>query len=132
MIALDTSALMAVIQNEPEAERCIVALEDGNRLLISAATVAEALVVSACRNVGDEMANLLGSLAVEIVPVTAASARRVGAIYGRWGKGFHPARLNFADCFAYDVAREHACPLLYVGGDFARTDIERTDLAGPD
>jgi ribonuclease VapC len=46
------------------------------------------------------------------------------AIYENWGKGVHPAALNFGDCFAYEVAKEHECPLLYVGGDFARTDIE--------
>jgi ribonuclease VapC len=59
-----------------------------------------------------------------VEPATAATARRVAAIYLRWGKGYHPARLNFADCFAYDVAKQHACPLLFVGDDFSRTDIQ--------
>jgi ribonuclease VapC len=44
-------------------------------------------------------------------------------VYLQWGKGIHPAGLNFGDCFAYEVAKTHGCPLLYVGGDFAKTGI---------
>ena len=55
--------------------------------------------------------------------VTPAAARRVAQAHARWGKGLHPASLNFGDCFAYALAAEHGCPLLYVGGDFAQTDI---------
>ncbi|MCJ2120768.1 type II toxin-antitoxin system VapC family toxin [Methylobacterium sp. J-001] len=123
MIAIDTSALMAILQNEPEAERCIAVIEREDRLVMSAATVAEALIVSERRNVGDEMGRLIDGLAIEIVSVTVASARRLAACYRRWGKGLHPAGLNFGDCFAYDVAKEHGCPLLYVGEDFSRTDL---------
>jgi len=56
--------------------------------------------------------------------VTPASARRIAQAYENWGKGAHPAALNFGDCFAYELAREHDCRLLYVGDDFSRTDIE--------
>ena len=59
----------------------------------------------------------------EIVSVTPASARRIAEAYEAWGKGVHPAALNFGDCFAYALAKEQGCPLLYVGGDFAKTDI---------
>jgi ribonuclease VapC len=52
------------------------------------------------------------------------SARRIAEAQGRWGRGAHPAVLNFGDCFAYELAKEHACGLLYVGGDFSKTDIE--------
>jgi ribonuclease VapC len=62
---------------------------------------------------------------MDIVPVTTSAAYRIGAVYSRWGKGVHPAGLNFGDCFAYDVAKENACPLLYVGEDFAKTDVQR-------
>jgi ribonuclease VapC len=58
-----------------------------------------------------------------MVPVTAVAARRIAVIYRRWGKGFHPAGLNFGDCFAYDLAKEQDCPLLSVGQDFSRTDL---------
>ena len=61
---------------------------------------------------------------LEIVSVTPASARRVAQAYGRWGKGVHRARLNFGDCFAYEVAKEHGCRLLCSSGMiFSRTDI---------
>ena len=123
MIAVDTSALMAIVLNEAEADRCIAALAGQTTLLISAGTVAEALVVSGRRNVGAEMASLIDGLGFDIVPVTAASARRIAQAYGIWGKGVHPAALNFGDCFAYEVAREHGCRLLFVGKDFSQTDI---------
>ncbi|KIZ40801.1 MULTISPECIES: type II toxin-antitoxin system VapC family toxin [Rhodopseudomonas] len=124
MIAVDTSALMAIVLNEADAEACISVLEAENELLISAGTVAEALIVAARRNVAEEMARLIDGVGFEIVTVTPAAARRVADAYAKWGKGIHPAALNFGDCFAYEVAKEHACRLLYIGDDFARTDIE--------
>ncbi len=124
MIAVDTSALMAIVLDEPEADACIAALEAENDILISAGTVAEALIVSLRRNVGEEVASLIDGLGFEIVTVTPASARRIAQVYGRWGKGVNPASLNFGDCFAYEVAKEYNCHLLYVGNDFSRTDIE--------
>ena len=124
MIAVDTSALMAIVLDEPEADACITALEAEDEILISAATVAEALIVSARRNVGAEVSSIIERLGFQIVAVTPASARRVAKAYQQWGRGLHPAALNFGDCFAYEVAKEHTCRLLYVGQDFAQTDIE--------
>ena len=124
MIAVDTSALMAIVLNESEADACIAALEAEDDILISAGTVAEALIVSARRNVGAAMASIIDGLGFEFVTVTLAAARRIAQAYGQWGKGLNPAALNFGDCFAYEVAREHACRLLYVGDDFSKTDIE--------
>ncbi len=124
MIAVDTSALMAVVLDESEADACIAALEAEDNVLISAGTVAEALIVSALRNVGEEVASLIDGLGFEVVTVTPAAARRIAAAYEQWGRGVSPAALNFADCFAYEVAKEHACRLLYVGDDFSKTDIE--------
>jgi ribonuclease VapC len=124
MIAVDTSALMAIVLGEPEADSCIAALTVEDEILISAGTMAEAFIVSARRNVGAEIASLIDGLGLEVVTLTPAAARRVGRAYERWGKGLHPAGLNFGDCFAYEVAKEHACRLLYVGDDFSKTDIE--------
>jgi ribonuclease VapC len=124
MIAVDTSALMAIVLNEPDADACAAALEADGDLLISAGTVAEALIVSARRNVGEEMERLIDGLGFEIVSVTPTSARRIAHAYGSWGKGVHPAALNFGDCFAYELAKEHGCRLLYIGADFVQTDIE--------
>lgn len=124
MIAIDTSAIMAIVLNELEADACAAALEDEDAILISAGTVAEALIVSARRNVGDEVARLIDGLGLEIVTVTAGSARRIAQAHARWGKGLHPAALNFGDCFAYEVANDRDCRLLYVGDDFSKTDVK--------
>ena len=123
MMAVDTSALMAVILNEKSAADCSALLERETGLLISAATMAEALIVSDSRGVLTEMARLLDGLGFEVVAVTGITARRIAEIYSRWGKGRDRAGLNFGDCFAYDVAKMNACPLLFVGDDFSRTDI---------
>ncbi|MBV9734770.1 MAG: type II toxin-antitoxin system VapC family toxin [Acidisphaera sp.] len=125
MIAVDTSALMALVRGEAKADACIRALESEPELLISAATVAEALIVAARRNVRAEMASLIDGLGLEVVAVTPAFARGVADSYARWGKGMHRAGLNFGDCFSYLLARERDCPLLFVGDDFSRTDLKR-------
>ena len=124
MMAVDTSALIAIVLREAEADRCKAALEEEPDLLISAGTLAEALIVAARRNLVEEMNRLIDGLGFDIVSVTPASARRIAAASARWGRGTHPAGLNFGDCFSYEVAKEHSCPLLYVGEDFAKTDLE--------
>ena len=124
MIVVDTSALIAIVLREPQAQPCIKVLEIETDALASAGTIAEALIVARRRGVGAEMAELLEGLTIEIVTVTPASAKRVAHAYDRWGKGVHPAGLNFGDCFAYALAREHSCSLLFVGDDFAKTDIQ--------
>jgi ribonuclease VapC len=124
VIAVDTSALMAIVLKEPQAEACLAALEAEDDVLISAGTLAETLIVSARRSVGAEMGRLIERLDPNVISVTAAEARRIGLVYQQWGRGLHPAALNFGDCFAYGVAKDHACRLLCVGEDFAKTDIE--------
>jgi ribonuclease VapC len=124
VIAVDTSALMAIVLDEPQAASCIAALEAEEEILVSAGTVAEALIVAGRRNVGGEMTSLIDGLGFEIVTITPAAARRIAAAYGQWGRGVHPAGLNLGDCFAYEVAKEHGCRLLYIGEDFSKTDVE--------
>ncbi|MGQ9369271.1 type II toxin-antitoxin system VapC family toxin [Azospirillum sp. ST 5-10] len=123
-MAVDTSALMAILLNDPEADACIAVLEAEEDLLISAGTVAEALIVAARRNFGEEMAQIIHGLGLEIVNVTPAAVRRIAQAYAQWGKGVHPVALNFGGCFSYKVAKEHGCRLLFVGKDFSRTDLE--------
>lgn len=69
------------------------------------------------------MTSIIDGLGFDVVPVTPAAARRVARAYARWGKGANAAALDFGDCFAYEVAKEHDCRLLYVGDDFSKTDI---------
>jgi len=129
VIVVDTSALMAIILDEPDAAFCIDCLEVESSALISAGTLAEALIVAGRRGVRAEMECLVEGLALEIFPVTAAIARRVADAYQEWGKGIHPAGLNYGDCFAYALARAKGCPLLFVGNDFSQTDIQRATAA---
>ena len=77
------------------------------------------------------MSALLLGFELQVVPFTAEGAIRAAEAYRRWGKGFHPARLNFGDCFAYELARSRDCPLLYVGDDFTRTDVRAAVTAAP-
>lgn len=124
MIAVDTSALMAIALDEPMAQACEAVLAGEDEIVISAGSLAELLIVSARRRVGAKMGDVLARLDLNIVPLTGAGARRVGEAYERWGRGMHPAALNFGDCFAYALAKEQGCRLLYVGEDFAKTDVE--------
>lgn len=114
---------MAILLREPDAERCREVLLTEPDLVISAGTLAEASIVANFHDRADELFALVSGLPFEIVDVTAASAWRVGIVHRRWGKGRHPAALNFGDCFAYELASQRGCPLLYIGNDFAKTDV---------
>lgn len=122
MMAVDTSALIAIVLGEPEAQPCIDVLGQEPDIIISAATLTEALIVAARRGQAAALDRLMAALSLRVIPHTEASARRASQAYETWGKG--PAGLNLGNCFAYEVARHHNCPLLYLGDDFAKTDIE--------
>ena len=116
---------MSIMLNEPAAEACAAILAAETEVLISAGTLAEALIVAAHRNLSEEMSRLVLDLGFEIIPVTPTAAHRIAGAYRRWGKGVHPAGLNFGDCFAYETAKEHACPLLFIGNDFSKSDMAK-------
>jgi ribonuclease VapC len=123
VIVVDTSALIEIALGGPQAAACRRVLGEEPHLVMSGGTLAEALIVAERRGVRTRVAAMIDGLAPEIVPVTAEEAMRVASAYASWGKGIHPARLNFGDCFAYALARRLACPLLFVGEDFGRTDV---------
>ncbi len=124
MIALDTSALIAIVKNEATAKACAVVLEIPNRRLsLSTGTLLELKIVALQKKCTEELTRLVTSLNFEIIDLTASRAELAAAAYQRFGKGIHPASLNFGDCFSYATAKEFDCPLLYVGEDFARTDV---------
>jgi ribonuclease VapC len=123
VIVLDTSALMALLLGEPEAERIAEFLKSEEDFKISAGTLAEALIVAGRRGLSEEMSQLLDGIVVEIDTLTAAGAIEVAEVYSEWGKGVHPAGLNFGDCFSYVTAKGSGSPLLYVGDDFSKTDL---------
>ena len=122
MIALDSSALIEVVAEQPMADACAEVLLR-NDLIISAATLAEALIVARRKRVARQLDQLIALLRLDVEEVDAAFAQRAAFAYARWGKGFHPADLNYGDSFSYALAEMYGCPLLYAGNDFARTDV---------
>lgn len=122
MIAVDTSALIEVLARQPLGLRCMDALLD-NRLIISAATLTETLIVGSREEFRSAIRPFLAELNLEVIPVDEVFAERAAAAYRRWGKGFHAAYLNYGDSFSYALAEMYGCPLLYVGNDFAQTDV---------
>ena len=122
-MVVDTSALMAIVLDETSARVCREAMADAPAAAISSATLTEALVVAGRRGVAANLAELIDRSQMEVAAVTEPRARAAADAYARWGKGIHPARLNLLDCFAYALAQERRAPLLYVGDDFAQTDV---------
>lgn len=127
MIAVDTSALIAVLANEALAEECEIILLE-NELIMSAGTLTEALIVGSRPEFEDRMRGFIKDLVIEVVPVSEGFAELALSAHLRWGKRRHPARLNYGDCFSYALAELYDCSLLFVGNDFAQTDI-RSALA---
>jgi ribonuclease VapC len=114
---------MAVLLGEAGAATVAGAIGDTEVLHMSATNIAEALIVAAGRGIGEEMSDLIDGLAIDVDAPSLATARRVADAYRTWGKGRHPAGLNFGDCFAYEIATRLGVPLLFVGDDFSRTDV---------
>lgn len=123
MIVVDTSAIMAVLLEEKPSPSIMACLVD-NELCMSAGTYSELLIVASARGLLDEVSELIPAIGVEIITLDGASARAVQKAFVKWGKGKHPASLNFGDCFAYALAREKDMPLLFVGNDFSKTDVD--------
>ena len=124
-MVLDTSALMAMLLGEPSSERIIAAVEADTRRLVSAATVVEASLVVLGRygEAGDPLLDrLLRTLGAEVVAVDEEQVALARDAALRYGRG--PASLNFGDCFSYALAVARDEPLLFVGDDFSKTDVE--------
>lgn len=122
---VDTSALIAILRDEPDAAAYVRALAQAETRRISAGSYLEAGIVADRSPISaGRLDPILAELAIEIEPVTAAQARIGREAYRTYGRGSgHPAKLNFGDCFAYALAREKDEPLLYKGTDFGLTDI---------
>lgn len=124
---LDTSALVAIIFGEPDAEVILsVLLANAGNLQLSAANLVEAGIVVEAKQgpeAGNDLRILLDRLGVGISRVDAEQAQLALAAWRRFGKGRHPAGLNFGDCFAYALAKVANAPLLFKGLDFLQTDV---------
>jgi ribonuclease VapC len=124
---IDTSALVAILRDEPEAMACARAIENTTSRRVSAASFVEAaIVIDGSRDpvASRKFDDLFKEAKLVIEPVTEPQARIAREAYRDFGKGSgHPAQLNFGDCFAYALAKVTGEPLLYKGNDFAHTDI---------
>jgi len=127
-VIVDSSALIAILRNEPEAEDFAARLVD-RPARISAANWLEAAMVadgSGDPSAGDRLDRIIEIAAIEVVDVTAAHARKARTAFRRYGRGSgSPARLNFGDCFAYALSAMSDEPLLFKGDDFTHTDVLR-------
>jgi ribonuclease VapC len=124
-MVIDTSALVAILTDEPDRRALVDAIAGANVRLISAATVLEAGIVMEARrgeHAGRELDLFLHRAKCEIVAVDAEQVDIARAAYRRYGKGRHAAGLNFGDCFSYALAKARGEPLLFKGQDFAKTD----------
>ncbi|WP_366929757.1 type II toxin-antitoxin system VapC family toxin [uncultured Thiodictyon sp.] len=126
-MVVDTSAVIAVLLEEADAPRYAVALSQATELRMAAPTWLETAMIATARCRGDgfrELSAFLNFVGIEVVPMDAALAQIAYDGWARFGKGRHPASLNYGDCFAYALAKQRGEPLLYKGGDFTQTDIQ--------
>jgi ribonuclease VapC len=123
---VDTSAIVAILDQEPEADRIARTLASTSERVVSAATLVEVGIVMQARR-GDDGARdldlLLAKLRIEILPFTARQAEIARKAFRRYGRGRHDAKLSFGDCFAYAVAKDESAHLLFKGDDFGQTDV---------
>ncbi len=124
---IDTSAIVAIALNEPERDRLVDAILDAHAARISAASIVEISAVLMRRMAPEDfrrVERLIDQLGVETVPFDAEQAASATRAYRDFGRGSgHPARLNLGDCYSYALADVTGEPLLYIGDDFAHTDI---------
>lgn len=125
---IDTSALLAILRDEPEGAACAEAIQRANSRRLSAVSFVEtAAVVDGSRDpvASRGFDDLLREAQINIDPVTEAQARTARDAYRDFGRGSgHPAKLNFGDCFSYALAKVTGESLLFKGGDFVHTDVK--------
>ena len=123
---VDSSALIAVVNRESDAGRYEEAMLTAPNCRMSVANILEACMVVEGRGgaaAGHELDIVLARAGIEAVPVTVEQMEAARQAWRRFGRGNHPAALNFGDCFAYALARVTGEPLLFKGEDFLQTDI---------
>ncbi len=132
-MVIDSSAIVAVLLNEPTAPRMARAIEAGSPRLLSAANLLEVSIVIETRKGeagGRELDLLLYRAGIEVVAVDQDQAEIARVAWRRFGKGRHAAALNYGDCFAYALAKSRRLALLFQGDDFSQTDIEFVQPSG--
>jgi ribonuclease VapC len=125
-MVLDTSALLAILQDEPERRAFNEAIEAAGSRLLSVASYVETSMVIESRHGAEGLRDLdlvVDRAQIELVAVDVEQGRVACRAFSRFGKGRHPAGLNYGDCFAYALASTRGEPLLFKGGDFSATDV---------
>jgi ribonuclease VapC len=125
-MVVDTSALLAILQDEPERRAFNEAIESAESRCLSTATWVETSIVLESRYGAEGLRDLdllISKASIDLVPVDIEQAHIARLAFSRFGKGRHPAGLNYGDCFAYALATARGEPLLYKGADFALTDV---------
>lgn len=126
-VVLDASVLVEIVLGEPRAEALVGALaRRSGRVVVAAPTLLEAGIVVEARagsEARDDLAALLAELEVDVVPFDEVMAVEGQRAWGRFGKGRHPAALNLGDCFSYATAQLEDAELMFLGEDFAQTDV---------
>lgn len=121
---LDTSAVIAILNAESEAAAFAQAIGGAPNCTISAANFFEAAIIADSKTRGPlPLDEFMQSAGINVAPVTIAQIQIARRAYQTYGRGNHPAKLNFGDCFAYALAQESGLPLLFKGEDFAQTDV---------
>ncbi len=128
MIVVDTSALIAILRREPEADRFLQIIVERMPCLVMSVSVLEASIVLTGRR-GDatpwlELDALIARAGIEVVAQDQALAGLAREAFLRFGKGRHPAALNLGDCSTYALAKARGLPVLFKGEDFSRTDLQ--------
>ena len=127
-MVVDTSALLAVLLDEPDASLFYSAMESSPVCLVCAASLVEASLVLVGRRTTGATAlldTLIRQLNIQVVSFTEGQASAAREAFRRFGKGRHKAGLNLGDCFSYALAKETGQPLLFKGDDFTHTDLTR-------
>jgi len=126
MIVVDASALIAILDKEPDAARYAEAIAEADSPLISAATLLELHIVMLNRHgarAAQIVERLIQDAAFQIENFTAQHVDLAREAYARYGKGRNTAGLNYGDCFSYALAKATGLPLLFKGRDFSKTDL---------
>ena len=127
MMVIDSSAVLAILNNEPERRIFTKTLEQADASLISVVSFVETSLILEARKGYDALRDFdffIAKAGVELIAVDVEQAELARTAFRQFGKGRHPANLNFGDCFSYALAKVSGVPLLFKGQDFAHTDIE--------
>jgi ribonuclease VapC len=132
-MVIDTSAVLAILQNEPERRKFNEALETADTRSMSTASFVESSIIVESRYGADGVRDLdllISKAQITLAPVDTEQTQLARQAFREYGKGRHPASLNFGDCFSYALAKSLDEPLLFKGEDFSKTDIECHPASG--